>query len=158
MLKKLFFSSFMFLVIWGVIYPTKKENIKLFDYCYSLEKILSRNSLQARKNILNNFESISKDIAKYGVTKTKGSLIQKIIDQYKNSKNSLIINFIPNKVFCLAGYWFEEINPGMFESIFYEKSKQKINEFKDMKDELNEFLNDINLEYKMIKKEFNGLF
>ena len=49
-------------------------------------------------------------------------------------------------------------NPGQFESIFYKKSKQKINEYKNIKKEVDEFIKDINLEYKSIKKGVNDLF
>ena len=65
---------------------------------------------------------------------------------------------MPNQIFCLAGYWIEETNPGKFESIFWEKSKQKINEYKDIQKELDQFLNDINSEYKSIRKGINDLF
>ena len=155
MSNKLVLTFFLLFSLTFVIYPTKKENTKLFDYCYSLEKILSKNSIQKRKNVSLNIKSIAKDIVKYGVSKTKGSLINKMIDQYKTSKNSQIIKLIPNKIYCYAGYWIEKANPGVFESIFYEKSKKEINEFKD---ELDGILNDINSEYKVIKKEFNSLF
>ena len=155
MLKNLLLTSFLLFTFVGILYPTEKENTKLFDYCYSLEKILSRNSIQKRKNVSLKRKSISKDIAKFGVSRTRGLLINKIIDQYKTSKNSQIIKFVPNELYCFAGYWTEKLIPGTFESIFYDKSKQLINEFKD---EVSEILNDINSEYKIIKKEFNSLF
>ena len=82
----------------------------------------------------------------------------KIIDQFKNSKKLFIVTFVPNQIYCLAGYWIEVANPGKFESIFYEKSKQKINEYKNIKKEVDEFIKDINLEYKSIKKEINDFF
>ena len=81
-----------------------------------------------------------------------------MIDQYKNSNKLFIINFVPNQIYCLAGYWIEEVSPGKFESIFYEKTKQKINEYKNTKKELDEFIKEINLEYKSIKKEINDFF
>jgi len=158
MFKNLLFISFSLLIVMSTIHPSKKENTKIFDYCYSLEKILSRNSIQKRKNASQQAMSISKDILKFGVSKTKGALINKIIDQYKNSNNSKIIKLIPNKFYCYAGYWIENINPGTFESIIYAKSKKTINEFKDLKDEVDEILNGINSEYKVIKKEFNRFF
>ena len=65
---------------------------------------------------------------------------------------------MPNRIYCLAGYWIEVSNPGKFESIFYKKSKQKINEYKNIKIEVDEFIKDINLEYKSIKKEINDFF
>ncbi len=158
MLKKILLTSILISSLIGVIYPNKKENTKLFDYCFSLEKILSRNSMQTRKNITGKVMSISKDIAKFGVSKTRGNLIHKIIDQYKISKNSSVINLVPNDVYCLGGYWIERTKPGTFELIFYEKSKKAINEFKDLKNEVGEFINNINSEYNLIEKEFNNFF
>ena len=158
MFKKLLLTSFLLLNLTGIVYPSKKENTKLFDYCYSLEKILSRNSIQKRKNVSQNLSLISKDILKFGVSKTRGRLVNKMIDRYKASKNSQIIKFVPNRIYCYAGYWIENTNPGTFESIIYAKSKKAINEFKDLKEEVDLILNDINSEYKFIKKEFNNLF
>ena len=158
MFKNLLLSFFILFTLIGIIDPSKKENTDLFDYCYSLEKILSRNSIQKRKNVSLKVKTISKDIAKFGVSKTRGGLINKIIDQYKTSKDSRIIKLIPNKLYCFSGYWIEKINPGTFESIFYSKSKKAINEFRDLKDEVDGVLNEINSEYELIKKEFKSLF
>ena len=158
MFKNLLLTSFLLFSLISIVYPTKKENTKLFEYCYSLEKILSRNTIQKKKNLSLKVKSFSKDIAKFGVSKTRGNLINKMIDQYKTSKNSQIIKLIPNKIYCYAGYWFEKVKPGAFESIFYSKSKKVINEFKDFQDEVDGIINDINSEYKVIKKEFNSLF
>ena len=158
MFKKLFLSSFLLFILIGIIYPSKKENTKRFDYCYSLEKILSRNSIQKKKNVSLKVKSISTDIAKFGVSKTRGGVINKMIDQYKTSKDSQMIKLIPNKLYCFSGYWIEKVNPGTFESIFYSKSKKAMNEFKDLKEEVNGVLNEINSEYKFIKKEFKSLF
>ena len=158
MFKKLLLSSFLLFTIIGIIYPSKKENTKLFDYCYSLEKILSRNSIQKRKNVSHKVKSISKDIAKFGVSQTRGFLINKMIDQYKTNKDSQIIKIIPNKLYCFSGYWIEKENPGTFELIFNAKSKKAIDEFKDLKDEVDGILNDISSEYEFIKKEFKTLF
>ena len=158
MYKKLFFSFFLLLGSFITIYPSKKEDTNLFDYCYSFEKILSRNSIDNSKNLSKNFKPFAKDITFFGTNKTKGSLVNKVIDQYKTSKKLFIINFVPNKIYCLGGYWIEEVNPGTFKSIFYEKSQQKINEYKDIKKEVDAFIKDINLEYKSIKKEINDFF
>ena len=158
MFKNLLLTSFLLFSLISIVYPTKKENTKLFEYCYSLEKILSRNTIQKKKNLSLKVKSFSKDIAKFGVSKTRGNLINKMIDQYKTSKNSQIIKLIPNKIYCYAGYWVEKVKPGTFESIFYSKSKKAINEFIDFQDEVDGIINDINSEYKVIKKEFNSLF
>ena len=158
MFKKFSLTSFLLLSSIIIIYPSKKENTNLFDYCYSLEKIISRNTLEKRKNLSKNFNSLAKDINLFGTNKTKGNFANKIIDQYKNSKKLFIITFVPNKIYCLAGYWIEEVSPGKFESIFYQKTKQKINEYKNTKKEVDEFIKEINLEYQSIKKEINDFF
>ena len=158
MFKKLSLTSFLLLSSLITIYPSKKENTNFLDYCYSLEKIISRNTVEKNKLLLNNFKPLAKDIALYGIKKTKGTFANTIIDQYKNSKKLFIITFVPNKIYCLAGYWIERVSPGKFESIFYQKTKQKINEYKNTKKEVDEFIKGINLEYKSIKKEINDFF
>ena len=158
MFKKFLFTSFLILSSLITIYPSKKENTYFLDYCYSLEKIISRNIVEKNKNLSKNFRPLVKDIALFGTKKTKGSFASKIIDQYKNSKKLFIITFVPNKIYCLAGYWIEEVSPGKFESIFYKKTKQKINEYKNTKKEVDQFIKEINLEYKSIKKEINDFF
>ena len=145
MYKKLLFT---FVLIFGsliTIYPSKKEDTNLFDYCYSFEKILSRNSIEKSKNLSKNFKPFAKDITLFSTNKTKGSFANKIINQYKTSKNLFIITLIPNQIYCLAGYWIEQVIPGTFKSILFEKSKQKINEYKDIKKDLDEFMKDIKI-------------
>ena len=146
------FSSFI------TIYPSKKENTNLIDYCYSLEKILSRNSFEKSKNLSNNFKTYLEDITSFGTNKTQGALVNKIIDQYKNSKKLFILTFIPNQIYCLAVYWIEEISPGTFQSINYEKSKQKIYQYKNTKKEFDLLIKDINLEYESIKNKIMIFF
>ena len=158
MFKKFILTSFLLFSSLITIYPSKKENTNFFDFCYSLEKIISRNTLEKSKNLSKNFQYLAKDIALFGTKKTKGNFAKKMIDQYKNSKKLFIINFVPNQIYCLAGYWIEEVSPGKFESIFYEKTKQKINEYKNTIKEVDEFIKEINLEYKSIKKEINDFF
>ena len=107
---------------------------------------------------MKNFKPLAKDITEFGTNKTKGNFAKKMIDQYKNSKKLFILTFVPNQIYCLAGYWIEIASPGKFESIFYKKSKQKLNEYKIIKKEVDEFIKDINIEYKSIKKEINEFF
>ena len=152
MFKNLLLTFFLFFSSLITIYPSKKENTNLIDYCYSLEKILSRNSVEKSKNVSKKYKTFAKDITLFSTKKTKGALVNKMINQYKTSKKSFIITFVPNKLYCQAGYWIEEVNPGTFQSIFYEKSKQRINQYKDMKKEVDDFIKDINSEYKSIKK------
>jgi len=158
MFKNFLLTSFLLLSSLITIYPSKKENTNFLDYCYSLEKIISRNTLDKGKNLSKNFKSLAKDITLFGTNKTKGAFANKIIYQYKNSKNLFIITVVPNQIYCLAGYWIEEVSPGKFESIFYEKTKQKINEYNNTKKEVDKFIKEINLEYKSIKKEINDFF
>ena len=158
MFKKLLLTSFLLVSIMGVYYPSKKENTKIFDYCYSLEKILSRNSIKKRKNISGKVKSLARDISRFGVNKTRGSIINKMITQYKTSKNSRILNIIPNKIYCLSGYWVEKVMPGTIESVMYDKSKKRINEFRELKEEVDGFINNFNSEYQKIRGEFNSIF
>ena len=158
MFNKFLLTSFLIFGSLITIYPSKKENTNFFDYCYSLEKIFSRNSVEKSNNLSKNFKPLAKDITLFGTKKTKGNLANMIIDQYKNSKKLFIITFVPNQIYCLAGYWIEVANPGRFESIFYKKSTQKINEYKNIKKGVDEFIKDINLEYKSIKKEIYEFF
>ena len=158
MFKKFILTSFLLFSSLITIYPSKKENTNFFDYCYSLEKIISRNTVEKNKNLSKNFKPLVKDISLFGTNKSKGTFAHKLIDQYKNSKNLFIITVVPNQIYCLAGYWIEEVSPGKFESIFYEKTKQKINEYKNTKKEVDKFIKEINLEYNSIKKEINDFF
>ena len=158
MFYKLLLTSFLLFSSLITIYPSKKENTNFFNYCFSLEKIIFTNSFEKSKNLSKNLKPLAKDITLFGTNKTKGKLANKIIDQFKNSKKLFLITFVPNQIYCLAGYWIEVANPGQFESIFYKKSKQKINEYKNIKKEVDEFIKDINLEYKLIKKEINEFF
>ena len=153
MFKNLLLTFFLLFGSFITILPSKKENTNLTDYCYSLEKILFRNSLNKSKNIRNKYKSFAKDITLFGTGKTKGEFVNKIIDQYKNSKKSFAIVLVPNKVYCLGGYWIEALNPGTFQSIFYKKSKEQINKYKNIKKEVDIFIRDINSEYKSIEKE-----
>ena len=91
MFKKFLCTSFLLLSSLITIYPSKKEDTNFLDYCYSLEKIISRNTVEKNKNLSKNFRPLAKDIALFGTKKTKGTLANKIIDQYKNSKNYLLL-------------------------------------------------------------------
>ena len=158
MLKKIILTSFLIFSSLITIYPSKKENTNFFDYCFSLEKIISRNTVEKSKNLSENLKPYLQDITSFGTNRSQGDLVILIIDQYKNSKKSNIINFVPNQIYCLVGYWFETVNPGIFQSIIYEKSKQKIYQYKNTKKEVDAIIKDINLEYKSIKKEVNDFF
>ena len=158
MYKKVLLPSFLIISIMGVCYPSKKENTNLFDYCYSLEKILYKNSIKKRKNISEKHKSFFRDISRFGVNRTRGSLVNQIINQYKTSKNIFIVKVIPNKIICLSGYWIEKIKPGTFESVIYDKSQKSINEFRDFKEELDGLIKNFNSEYENIREEFYRIF
>ena len=158
MFKKLFLTSFFIFIFTITIYPIKRENLKLYDYCFSFEKILLRNTISKRKTSSSNFDSISGKITKFGVNKTRGEIIKKALDQYKNSKKNFLLNLIPNDLLCLSAYWIERLYPGTFESILYEKSDEKFNEFKKLKKDVDHSINKINSEYEIIKKNFEDFF
>ena len=158
MFKNLILTFFIIFSSFVTIYPSKKEKTSLIDYCYALEKILSRNTVEKSKNISKQYKTFAKNTTLFGINKTRGSLAYMMVDQYKNSKKSYLINILPNKFYCWAGYWIEELNPGTFQSIFYEKSKQEINQYRGIKKEIDEFIEDVNSEYKFIKKEIKDLF
>ena len=158
MFKKLLLTLFLLFSSFITIYPSKNENTNVFDYCYALEKIVSRNTVDKSKNLSKKFKAFAKDITLLSANKTKGALANKVFNQYKISKKIFIITLVPNKFYCLAGYWIEEVNPGTFSSILYEKSKESINKYNDIKKEVYEFITDINSEYKSLKKEINNLF
>ena len=158
MFKNLLLTFFLFFSSFIAIYPSKKENTNLIDYCYSFEKIISRNSLEKNKNVSKKYKNFTNNITLFGTNKTKGALVNNIINQYKSSQKSYIISLFPNQFYCLAGYWIEEVKPGTLQSIFYEKSKQKINQYKNNKKEVDEFIKDINSEFNSIKKEINEFF
>ncbi len=158
MFNKLLLTSFLLVSSFITIYPSKKENTELLDYCYSLEKILARNSIEKSKILSKKVKPYAKDITVFGTNNTEGALANKIIDQYKTSKKLLIITFVPNQLYCFLGYWIEKVKPGTLTSIFYEKSKQRINEYKDTKKEVDQLIKDINSEYKTIKKEIKNIF
>ena len=161
MFKRFLLSSLILFGFIGVTYPSNKENTKPFDYCYSFEKIISRNFIKKRENLSGKAKSMSRDIAKFGVSRTEGVLINKIITEYKTSKNSFVINLLPNRIYCLGGYWIEKINPGKFESILFEKSQQKIKELKglkDLKEEVDIFIKDLNSDYRNLIDELHKAF
>ena len=163
MFNKFFVTSFFLIGLIYSLYPTDKENTKLFDYCFSLEKILVRNSLVNRKNVSGEIKIVSKALASVGMENSTGDLTKRIINQYKSSDESVLISFVPTKIYCLSGYWIEKFRPGTFESIVYESSKEKVEEFYDeygiiLKNDVDDLINDFNQKYKLIKKDFNRLF
>ena len=60
MFKKFLLTSFLLLSALITIYPSKKENTNFLDYCYSLEKIISRNTLEKSKNLSKSFKPLAK--------------------------------------------------------------------------------------------------
>ena len=138
MFKNLLLTFFLLFSSLLAIYPSKKENTNLIDYCYSLEKILSRNSVEKTKNLSKSHKNIAKNITLSGTNKTKGAIV--------------------NQFYCFAGYWMEVLKPGIFQTIFYEKSIQKIKQYKNTKSEIDELIKKFNSEYKYIKKEIKDIF
>ncbi len=90
MFKKFLLTTVFLLSSLITIFPSKKENTNFFDYCYSLEKIISRNTVEKSKNLSKNFKPLVKDITLFGTNKSKGTFANKMIDQYKNHKKLLL--------------------------------------------------------------------
>ena len=83
MLKKLLLTFFFLFSSFTIIYPSKKENTNLLDYCYAFEKILSRNSVEKSKNLSNKLKTFANDITLFGSKKSKGALAKKYMIQQK---------------------------------------------------------------------------
>ena len=92
MFKKFFFTSFLFLSSLITIYPSKKENTNFLDYCYSLEKIISRNTVEKNKNLSNNFRPLAKDIALIGTKKTSAQITNYKLDELQEKPCIAVIN------------------------------------------------------------------
>ena len=162
-MKKLLIPSVFVISLIGLIYPTEKENSNLTDYCFSLEKIVAKNTFQSKKNIDVTTKMIAKGLTSFGIDNSRGKLTMNIIDTYKSESDNSIIKLIPTKIYCLGGYWIEKFQPGTFESIFYEAIEEVVEETytdlkEDIKDNLNNLVEDLNKGYKSLQKEFNNIY
>ena len=152
------FKSFFYFYWYLLFLPLYiQQKVKILNYSITASHLKQylQDAINSKNYISGNVKSISNDIVKLGVNKTRGTLINKIINQYKTSKNMPIISSLPNNIYCFFGFWIEKIKPGTFESIFYKKTR---NSFIEFKDQVDLFIDDIDLEYNNIKKEFNKLF
>ena len=162
-MKKLLIPSIFVISLFGFIYPTEKENTKLTDYCFSLEKIVAKNTFESKKNIDGTTRMIAKGLASFGMENSGGDLTTNIIDTFKSESDDSLVKFIPTKIYCLGGYWIEKFQPGTFESIFYEAIEEAVEEtYSDLKEDIennvNNLINDLNKGYKSLQKEFNNIF
>ena len=162
-MKKLLIPSVFVISLFGLIYPTEKENTNLTDYCFSLEKIVAKNTFDSTNKIDGTTKMIAKGVASFGVENSRGDLTTKIIDTFKSESEDSFVKLIPTKIYCLGGYWIEKFQPGKFESIFYEAIQQVVKETysdfkKDIEDNVNNLINDLNKGYKSLQKEFNNIF
>jgi len=162
-MKKLLIPSVFVISLIGLIYPTEKESSNFTDYCFSLEKIVAKNTFERKKNINDTTKIIAKGLASFGIDNSRGDLTMKIIDTYKSESDNSIIKLIPTKIYCLGGYWIEKFQPGTFESIFYEAIEEVVEETytdlkEDIKDNLNNLIENLNKSYKSLQKEFNNIY
>ena len=162
-MKKLLIPSIFVISLFGFIYPTEKENTKLTDYCFSLEKIVAKNTFESKKNIDGTTRMIAKGLASFGMENSGGDLTTNIIDTFKSESDDSLVKIIPTKIYCLGGYWIEKFQPGTFESIFYEAIEEAVEEtYSDLKEDIennvNNLINDLNKGYKSLQKEFNNIF
>ena len=162
-MKKLLIPSVFIISLFGIIYPTEKENTNLGDYCFSLEQIVAKNTFQSTNKIDGTTKMIAKGLTSFAVKNSRGDLTIKIIDTYKSESDDLFVKIIPTKIYCLAGYWIEKFKPGIFESIFYEAIKEVVDEsYKDLKenfkDDVNEVIDNFNKGYRFIEEELIKIF
>ena len=162
-MKKFLISSVFFISIFGLIYPTEKENTNLADYCFSLEKIVKKNIFKSKNNLDGTTKMIAKGLATYGIENSRGNLTIKIIDQFKSESDYSLVKLIPTKIYCLGGYWIEKFQPGTFESIFFETIEDVVQETynnlkDDFEDNVNNLIDDLNKGYESLQKEFNNIF
>ena len=162
-MKKLLIPSVFIISLFGLIYPTEKENINLTDYCFSLEKIVAKNIFENKKNIDGTTKMIAKGLASFGMENSRGDLTTNIINKFKSESDDSLVKLIPTKIYCLSGYWIEKFQPGTFESIFYEAIEEVVGEtYTDLKEDINDNVNnlikDLNKGYKSLQKEFNNIF
>ena len=162
-MKKIFIPSVFIFCLFGLIYPTEKENTNLTDYCFSLEKIVAKNTLESKKNIDGTTKIIAKALASFGMENSRGDLMTNIVVTFKSESDDSLVKLIPTKIYCLGGYWIEKFKPGTFESIFYKTIKVVVEETytdlkEDVDDNVNNLINDLNKGYKSLQKEFNNIF
>ncbi|MBO6971910.1 MAG: carbon storage regulator CsrA [Prochlorococcus marinus CUG1431] len=162
-MKKLLIPSVFVISLFGLIYPTEKENTNLTDYCFSLEKIVAKNTFDSTNKIDGTTKMIAKGVASFGVENSRGDLTTKIIETFKSESEDSFVKLIPTKIYCLGGYWIEKFQPGTFESIFYGAIQQVVKETysdlkEDIEDNVNNLINDLNKGYKSLQKEFNNIF
>ena len=161
-MKKLLIPSIFIISLFGLIYPTEKENTNLTDYCFSIEKIVVKNTFNSKYKIGGTTKMIAKGLASFGVKNSKGDLTTNIINKFKSESDNYFVRLIPTKIYCLGGYWIETFQPGTFESIFYEAIEKVVEEpykdlEKDIKDNFDNLINDFNKGYKSLQEEFNKI-
>ena len=159
---KLLIPSVFIISLFGLIYPSEKENTKLGDYCYSVEKIIGKNTFESKNNIDDKTKMIAKKLTSFGVENSRGALTIKTIDSFKSESNNYFIKLIPTKVYCLGGYWIEKFQPGTFESIFFEAIEEVLEEtYKDIKEDIEDnvknIINDFNKGSNSFKEKLNNI-
>ena len=162
-MKKLLIPSIFIVSLFGLIYPSEKENTNLTDYCFSLEKIIAKNTFESKKDLDGTTKMLAKGLVSFGMENSRGNLTTNIIDTYKSESDNFFLELIPTKIYCLGGYWIEKFQPGTFESIFIEAIEEVVEETytdlkEDIKDNVNNLIEDFNEGYKYLQKEFDNIF
>ncbi len=162
-MKKLLIPSIFIISLFGLIYPSEKENTNLTDYCFSLEKIIAKNTFESKKDLDGTTKMLAKGLVSFGMENSRGNLTTNIIDTYKSESDNFFLELIPTKIYCLGGYWIEKFQPGTFESIFFEAIEEVVEETytdlkEDIKDNVNNLIEDFNEGYKYLQKEFDNIF
>ena len=160
---RLLIPSVFLISLFGLIYPSEKENTNLTDYCFSLEKIVAKNTFESKNNLYGTTKTIAKGLASFGIENSRGNLTKNIIDTFKSESDDSLVKLIPTKIYCLGGYWIEKFQPGTFESIFYEAIEEVVEDTyselkEDIKVNVNNLINDLNKGYESLQKELNNIF
>ena len=83
-MKKLLIPSIFIISLFGLIYPSEKENTNLTDYCFSLEKIIAKNTFESKKDLDGTTKMLAKGLVSFGMENSRGNLTTNIIDTYNN--------------------------------------------------------------------------
>ena len=142
MVKKIFLVGTFLTGLTLLSYPSQKENVGVFNYCYAFEKIVSRNIFK-KNDIPNWIKSLSGDVLNVWADTSRGTSIRKAIAEEN-------ISYMHPQVNCLIWYWYEKFEPGFFSYLIQKELTSTL------KDEYNKSYQDIKKHtIILIEKLFN---
>ena len=123
-MKKLFIPTVFLISLFGLIYPTEKENTNLTDYCFSLEKIVAKNTFDSTNKIDGTTKMIAKGVASFGVENSRGDLTTKIIETFKSESEDSFVKLIPTKYIVLVDIGLKSFNLVHLNQYFMKQLKK----------------------------------